>query len=169
MKSASASSRVLPFIPAVSEPIHSRAEAAGPYPPRFARALVVLLGAVSVHIWGIPAPHPQLTPLSAFASRMMSLPGVPLAPPLQVPRAAGRSAISRRSVVVENQFVRVNPLPVLRVLPRTLRAEQIPVPVGTSGRLTLATLSKPSPDTSRLLATPPSAPSSVEKPAETPV
>ena len=92
MKSANASPRVLPFTPAVSEPIQSSTEAAAPYGPRVLRALVVLLGAVSLHVWGIPAPHPQQMPLAAFVSRIMRPPGAPLAPPLQVPGAVDVSA-----------------------------------------------------------------------------
>jgi hypothetical protein len=153
MKSANATHRVLPFTPAVSEPIHSHTEAVAPYPSRCARALAVLFGAVSLHIWGIPAPHPQPMPLAAFASRMMRAPRVPMAPPLQL---AGwpSPTISRGRVTVENRFIRVSPPPALGVSPHTLRSEQLAVPVGTSGHLALATLPKSSPVPGRLPAAP---------------
>ena len=139
MKSANAIPRVLPFTPAVSEPIQCSIEAAAPYAPRVVRSLVVLLGAVSLHLWGIPSPHPQQMPLAAFVSRMMRPPGMPLAPPLEVPGAVGVSAAARR-VFIENRFVRVTPLPRVGISPRTLRAEQLAMPVGTSGRLAAITL-----------------------------
>jgi hypothetical protein len=154
MKSANASPRVLPFTPAVSEPIQSNTEAIVPYAPRCARALVVLLGAVSLHIWGVPAPHPQPMPLAAFASRMMRAPQVPMAPSLQLASAAPSSALSRRRVTVENSLIRVVPLPALGVSPHTLRSEQLAVPVGTSGHLALATLPKSSPVPGHLPAAP---------------
>ena len=40
--------------PGSFEPIQVNAEAVAPYAPRIARALGVLLGAVSLHIWGMP-------------------------------------------------------------------------------------------------------------------
>jgi hypothetical protein len=152
MKSANVSPRVLPFTPAVSEPIQCNTEAAAPYGPRVVRALVVLLGAVSLHVWGIPAPHPQQMPFAAFVSRMMRPPGAPLAPPLQMPGALAVSAATRR-VFIENRFVRVAPLPPAGISPRTLRAEQLAMPVGTSGRLAVITL----PNASAVPAVPPAA------------
>jgi hypothetical protein len=139
MKSANASPRVLPFTPAVSEPIQCSTEAAAPYAPRVVRALLVLLGAASLHVWGIPAPHPQPMPMAAFLSRMMRPPGLPLAPPLQVPGAVDVSAAARR-VFIENRFIRVAPFPPAGISPRTVRAEQLAMPVGTSGRLAAITL-----------------------------
>lgn len=145
MKSANAIPRVLPFTPAVSDPIQSSPEAAALYAPRFVKALVVLFGSVALHVWGIPAPHPQPMPLPAFLSRMMSPPQVPLAPPLQLARVLGSSPVSRRRVVVESRLVRVAPLPPVGISPRTLRAEQLAMPVGTSGRLAALTLPSASP------------------------
>jgi hypothetical protein len=145
MKSANASPRVLPFAPAVSEPIQCSTEAPAPYAPRVVRALVVLLGAVSLHVWGIPAPYPQQMPVAAFLSRLMRPPRVPLAPPLELPGALGPSAVSGRSVVVENRLIRVAPLPPVGISPRTLRAEQLAMPLGTSGRLAGITLPNASP------------------------
>jgi hypothetical protein len=154
MKSANVSPRVLPFTPAVSDSIQSVAEAAAPYATRLVRAVVVLLGAMSFHTWGLPAPHPQERPLAAFASRMMRPPSVPSAPPLLPPAATGSSPASQRNVVVENRLVRVWRLPALADSPRTLRAEQVPVPVGMSGRIALAT-PKSSTEPSHLPAPPP--------------
>jgi hypothetical protein len=160
MNSANASPRVLPFTPAVSEPIQSSTEAAAPYAPRVVRALVVLLGAASLHVWGIPAPHPQQMPLAAFLSRTMRPPGVPLAPPLRMPGAIGVSAVTRR-VFIENRFVRVAPLPPVGISPRTLRAEQLAMPVGTSGRLAVST----PPNASAVPAVPPAASPAPVEPA----
>jgi hypothetical protein len=94
-------------------------------------------------------------PLAAFASRMMRPPRVPLAPPLQLPAATGSRLISRRNVVVENRLIRAGQLPAPASSPWMLRAEQAPVPVGTSGGLALTTLPKPLPDPSHLPALPP--------------
>ena len=154
MNSAKASTRVLPFTPAVPEPIQSSTEAATRYAPRIVRAVVVLLGAVSMHLFGIPAPHPGQMPVAAFASRMMRLPLVPMAPPLRVPALSRSSAVSNSRVTVETRTIRVSPLPAIGVSPRGLRAEQMDVPVGTSGHVVLAAFPKSSPDASRVAAAP---------------
>ena len=162
MKSANVSPRVLPFTPAVSEPIHSNAEPVALYAPRCARAVAVLFGAVSLHIWGIPAPHPQPMPLAAFASRMMLAPKMPMAPPLRLPGSRSLTASTGR-VTVENRLIRVSPVPALGVSPGTLRAEQIAVPAGmsgTSGHLALATFPKSSLVPDHLAAAPAAARSS---------
>ena len=153
MRSAKASPRVLPFIPAVSQPIQVNGERVAPYPARVVRAVVVLLGAVSMHIWGIAAPHPQRTPLAAFAARMMTLPGIPLAPPLRLRASSRSSVVSKHRVTIENRVVRVVPAPP-RAFPRTLRAEQLAVPVGTSGRFVQVSAPEPSPTTGHLPAAP---------------
>ena len=153
MRSAKASLRVLPFTPAVSQPIQVNGEGVTPYPARIARAVAVLLGAVSMHIWGIAAPHPQQMPLAAFAARMMILPGLPLAPPLQLRASSQFSLASKHRVTIENKVVRVSPVPP-RAFPRTLRAEQLAVPVGTSGRFVQASATEPSPATGHLPAAP---------------
>ena len=153
MKSANARPRVLPFIPAVSEPIQGNTEGVVPYTPRIARALVVLFSAVSMHIWAVASPHPQQMPVAAFAARMMRLPGIPLAPPLP-PAASHFSVVSKRRITVESTLVRVPPLPARTILPRTLRAEQIAVPVGTSGRFLQASAPEPSSAPGRLPAAP---------------
>ena len=145
MRSAKASPRVLPFIPAVSQPIQVNGEGVTPYPARIVRAVVVLLGAVSMHIWGIAAPHPQQMPLAAFAARMMRLPGIPLAPPLQLRASSRSSSVSKHRVTIENSVVRVSPLPRRAFPPRTLSAEQLAVPVGTSGRFVQASAPAPVP------------------------
>ena len=153
MRSAKASPRVLPFIPAVSQPIQVNGERVAPYPARVVRAVVVLLGAVSMHIWGIAAPHPQRMPLAAFAARMMTLPGIPLAPPLRLRASSRSSVVSKHRVTIENRVVRVVPAPP-RAFPRTLRAEQLAVPVGTSGRFVQVSAPEPSPTTGHLPAAP---------------
>ena len=153
MRSAKASPRVLPFTPAVSQPIQVNGERVAPYPARVVRAVAVLLGAVSMHIWGIAAPHPQRMPLAAFAARMMSLPGIPLAPPLRLRASSHFSVVSKHRVTIENRVVRVFPVPP-RAFPRTLRAEQLAVPVGASGRFVQVSVPEPSPTTGHLPAAP---------------
>jgi len=137
MRSAKASPRVLPFTPAVSQPIQVNGEGVVPYPVRIVRAVVVLMGAMAIHTWGIAAPHPQQMPLAAFAARMMLLPGIPLAPPLHLRSQSPFSGLSKRRVTLENRVVRVFPVPP-RGFPRTLRADQLAVPVGTIGRFVQA-------------------------------
>jgi hypothetical protein len=154
MTSANARPRVLPFSAAVSpQPNQIKAEAVAPYAPRIVRAVAVLVGAVSVHVWGVPSPHPQPMPLAAFASRMMRLPAVPLAP--SVPRrAAPLPVVLEGRVTVENKLVRVSPSPPRAIPPRTLRTEQLAVPVGTSGRFAQASPPEPSPAPGPLSAAP---------------
>ena len=155
MKSANARPRVLAFSAAVSpQPTHIKAEAVAPYAPRIVRAVAVLVGAVSVHIWGVPAPHPQPMPLTAFASRMMRLPAVPLAPPLLRRAPSPVPVVSERRVTIENKLVRVSPSPPRVIPPRTLRTEQLAVPVGTSGRFAQASPPEPSPAAGRVSAAP---------------
>ena len=145
MRSANARPRVLAFTAAVSQPIQANSEGVAPYAARVVRAVVVLLGGVCIHVWGVAAPHPQQMPIAAFAARMMRLPGIPLAPPLQL-RAPSRGSLgSKDRVNVENEVVRVTPLPPRAIPPRTLRTEQLAVPVGTSGRLAQAFAPEPSP------------------------
>jgi hypothetical protein len=107
-----------------------------------------------MHIWGVPSPHPQQMPLAAFALRMMRLPTMPAAPPLQVRVAPGFSAFSERRVTIESELVRVPPLQVLTIPPRTLRAQQIAVPAGTSGRLVQTSTTRPSPVSTHVPAAP---------------
>lgn len=145
MKSANARPRVLPFSAAVSpQPIQIKAEAVAPYAPRIVRAVAVLVGAVSVHIWGVPSPHPQPMRLTAFASRMMRLPAVPLAPPLLRRTPSLLPVAPEHRVTIENKLVRVSPSPPRVIPPRTLRTEQLAVPVGTSGRFAQASPPEPS-------------------------
>ena len=153
MRSAKASPRVLPFTPAVSQPT-ANGEGLTPYPVRIVRAVMVLLGAVCIHIWGVEAPHPQQMPIAAFAARMMRLPGIPLAPPLHLRASSRFSPGSKHRVTVENKVVRVPPLPPRAIPPRTLRAEQLAVPVGTSGRLAQAFAPEPSSPADHLPAAP---------------
>lgn len=154
MRSAKASPRVLAFTAAVSQPIQVNGEAIAPYPARIVRAVVVLLGGVCMHIWGIAAPHPQQMPIAAFAARMTRLPGIPLAPPLHPRATSGFSLGSKHRVTVENKMVRITPLPPRAIPSRTLRAEQLAVPVGTSGRLAQAFAPGPSPAGRHLPAAP---------------
>lgn len=151
MRSAKASPRVLPFTPAVSQPIQINAEGVTPYAARLVRAVVVLLGAVGMHIWGTAAPHPQQMPVAAFASRMMLLPGIPGAPRLQL--RSSSSLAAKHRVTIENRVVRVFPM-APRAFPRTLLADQLAVPVGTSGRLVQASAPEPSPATGHVAAAP---------------
>jgi hypothetical protein len=153
MKSASARPRVLPLTPTVSQPIQDNAEAVVPYAHRIARALVVLFGAASMHIWGVASPHPRQMPFAPFAARMMRLPGMPPAPPLHLLATSHFPVVSKRRVTIESTLVRVSPLPARTIPPRTLRAQQA-VPVGTSGRFRQASASEPSSTPGHLPAAP---------------
>ena len=146
MKPANARLRVLPFTPAVPEPIAADVRAQ-PYAPRLARALTFLLGAVSLHVWAVSSPQPQPMPLAAFAARVMLPPAIPAAP--SVLSSYRSPATSKRRVVVQQMLVRVT-TPYERAS-QGLLARQPDVPVGTTGLMAVAatpapmTLASPAP------------------------
>jgi hypothetical protein len=120
-----------PSVPAISEQGHSSPE---PYWPRLARALTLMVMAVSLHVWAVRSPHPGEPLYATLASRLagavIGTTTLPLAPPL--PLATSPRQRVARSVTVETTLLNIPPVPG----PPVSSPAAVPPPlvaVGTSG------------------------------------
>src|SRR5688572_7520991 len=129
--SAAPKSATTPSIPATAEHEHSSPER---YGPRLARALILLLFAVSLHVWGVQSPEPQEPVYAMLASRfvasMLVSPPVPLAPPLGP--FMGQRPSAGRPVTIQTSVLNVPPVPGPPVSSHA-PVDRMLVPVGTSG------------------------------------